>query len=165
MQGKDSQPRVARVLFLCTGNYYRSRFAEILFNSLAQEAGLDWVAGSCGLAVDWSNNNVGAISSYTVAALADRGIAVIDGERFPVQAQAQHLEEADLIVAVKEAEHRPLLAERFPGWEDRIEYWYVHDLGHGSWRLSPRPVDRARPRRGLVAVGTRVGDAERPRSC
>jgi protein-tyrosine phosphatase len=28
------------ILFLCTGNYYRSRFAEILFNSVAGKMGL-----------------------------------------------------------------------------------------------------------------------------
>ncbi|MEJ7592066.1 MAG: low molecular weight phosphatase family protein, partial [Planctomycetaceae bacterium] len=30
------------VLFLCTGNYYRSRYAEILFNAKAEEMGLEW---------------------------------------------------------------------------------------------------------------------------
>ena len=30
------------VLFLCTGNYYRSRFAEIIFNSVAGKMGLPW---------------------------------------------------------------------------------------------------------------------------
>ncbi len=35
-----------RVLFLCTGNYYRSRFAEILFNSVAGKMGLPWMAMS-----------------------------------------------------------------------------------------------------------------------
>ena len=34
------------VLFLCTGNYYRSRFAEILFNSVAGRMGLPWKASS-----------------------------------------------------------------------------------------------------------------------
>jgi len=38
-----------RVLFLCTGNYYRSRLAEILFNHLAKERTLDWHADSSGL--------------------------------------------------------------------------------------------------------------------
>ena len=38
------------------------------------------------------------------------------------------LAEADLVVAVKEAEHRAMMAEQFPLWEDRIEYWHVDDL-------------------------------------
>ncbi len=40
------------VLFLCTGNYYRSRFAEILFNSVAGNMGLPWQASSKGLALE-----------------------------------------------------------------------------------------------------------------
>ena len=40
------------VLFLCTGNYYRSRFAEELFNDSARRAGLDWTATSRGLALE-----------------------------------------------------------------------------------------------------------------
>jgi len=38
------------------------------------------------------------------------------------------LEAADLIIALKDAEHRPLLAERFPGWEHRTENWRVDDV-------------------------------------
>ena len=41
----------ARVLFVCTGNYYRSRFAEAVFNHLAAARGLPWRAVSRGLAV------------------------------------------------------------------------------------------------------------------
>jgi protein-tyrosine-phosphatase len=37
------------VLFLCTGNYYRSRFAEALFNSVAGKMGLPCRASSRGL--------------------------------------------------------------------------------------------------------------------
>jgi protein-tyrosine-phosphatase len=40
------------VLFLGTGNNYRSRFAEALFNSVAGRMGLPWRASSRGLA--WS---------------------------------------------------------------------------------------------------------------
>jgi protein-tyrosine-phosphatase len=43
---------VRAVLFLCTGNYYRSRFAEGLFNHLASQLRLGWRADSCGLALD-----------------------------------------------------------------------------------------------------------------
>ena len=39
-------PPKKRVLFICSGNYYRSRLAEILFNHAAAAAGLAWEAGS-----------------------------------------------------------------------------------------------------------------------
>jgi len=59
-----------KILFLCTGNYYRSRFAEHLFNWLAVKQGLDWQADSRGLALERGVNNVGAISRYAAEALA-----------------------------------------------------------------------------------------------
>ncbi len=37
------------VVFICTGNYYRSRFSEYLFNALAEKSGLFWRATSRGL--------------------------------------------------------------------------------------------------------------------
>ena len=51
------------VLFLCTGNYYRSRFAEVLFNSVAGKMGLAWQASSRGLALERGVNNVGPIDA------------------------------------------------------------------------------------------------------
>jgi protein-tyrosine phosphatase len=38
------------------------------------------------------------------------------------------LQAADLIVALMDSEHRPLIRERFRGWEDRVEYWRVGDV-------------------------------------
>ncbi len=37
------------------------------------------------------------------------------------------LEEAALIVALKHAEHLPLLQERFPAWAEKVEFWQVDD--------------------------------------
>ncbi len=54
------------ILFLCTGNYYRSRFAEILFNRLAKSRGLSWKAESRGLALDLATDNVGPISQFAL---------------------------------------------------------------------------------------------------
>ena len=117
-----------QVLFLCTGNYYRSRFAEVLFNHLATERGLDWRADSRGLAREFGDWNVGPISPYTLAALSARNVPHPNPLRDAQHCFEEDLDRADLIVAVKEAEHRPLLAAHFSGWEDRVEYWHVHDL-------------------------------------
>ena len=114
------------VLFLCTGNYYRSRFAESLFNWLANERGLDWSADSSGL--NLCKENVGPISRHTVNALGRLGVPA-DGEwRSPRSAAESDFAGADLVVAIKEAEHRAMLERSFPNWVSRVEFWHVHDL-------------------------------------
>jgi protein-tyrosine phosphatase len=118
-----------RVLFLCSGNYYRSRFAEELFNHLAAAANLDWRADSCGLKVDdGSGNNIGPLSRWARQGLEERGLTAAGAERMPRQVSEPELAAADIVVAVKEAEHRPLMRKRHPSWEDRVRYWAVHDL-------------------------------------
>lgn len=117
-----------QILFLCTGNYYRSRYAEELFNHLARNAGLDWEATSLALAIERGKDNVGPMARQTVDALVANGISPAGAQRFPAVCTADALAAADMVVAVKEAEHRALLAERFPGWEDRVTYWHVHDI-------------------------------------
>ena len=122
-----SQPK-QKVLFLCTGNYYRSRFAELWFNHLAEAAGLPFEATSRGLAIERGAHLVGPISPATVAELQRLGVALPVSHRDMTACTAGDLESADHVVALKEAEHRPLLVERFPGWQDRVTYWHVHDL-------------------------------------
>lgn len=61
------------VLFLCMGNYYRSRFAEEIFNDLAERGGLPWKAQSRGLAIERGRDNVGATSKFALSALQERG--------------------------------------------------------------------------------------------
>ncbi len=39
-----------KLLFVCTGNTCRSPMAEVIFNSLAEQKGLDWRAESAGVA-------------------------------------------------------------------------------------------------------------------
>ncbi len=71
------------VLFLCTGNYYRSRYAEILFNAKAEEMGLEWNAVSRGLAPD--PRNPGPMSRDTMAALQKQSISVEGHLRLPMK--------------------------------------------------------------------------------
>jgi len=120
--------KVKTVLFLCTGNYYRSRFAEELFNHHAERSGLDWIAQSRGLALARGAHNVGPISTFALNALKALAITARRADRFPQQCTAGDLARVDFIVAVKEAEHRPLMRERFTEWEHLPDYWNVHDV-------------------------------------
>jgi protein-tyrosine phosphatase len=122
----SSPPEI--VLFLCTGNYYRSRFAEVLFNDLAARAGLPWRAESRGLALERGVHNVGPMSRAALARLHDLGFSAAGDLRFPSTATENDFARAALVIALKEAEHRPLLEERYPGWAERVEYWHVHDV-------------------------------------
>jgi protein-tyrosine phosphatase len=117
-----------RLLFLCTGNYYRSRFAELLFNSLAAQTGLNWSAFSRALAIEKGTCNIGPISAHTRAACACRRIAILEPTPFPRGVTGEDFFQADRVIALKEAEHRIYMEERFAEWSPRVEYWHVHDL-------------------------------------
>ena len=113
------------VLFICTGNYYRSRFAEYLFNHLALQQSLEWKAESRGLRP--SHRNVGSISFHAVDGL--KRLQITDFEdRLPVQLSDNDLTTATHIVAVQEAEHLPMMQQLFPDWVTRTEFWGVADI-------------------------------------
>lgn len=112
-----------RVLFLCTGNYYRSRFAAALFDHLA--AGLGFVAASAGF--ELSEANRGSMSPLAVAALAERGVEV-PAPPVPRQVGERDLHDAHVVVVVDESEHRPYLERDFPAWTLRVRFWHVEDL-------------------------------------
>jgi protein-tyrosine phosphatase len=114
------------LLFLCTGNYYRSRYAEELFNHRA--AGRGWTARSRGLAIERGIDNVGSLSPFAREALEARGLLIQGAHRLPRQCTIIDLKVASHIVALDESEHRPLMLERFPYWESRAEYWQVGDI-------------------------------------
>ncbi|MBW3600897.1 MAG: low molecular weight phosphatase family protein [Planctomycetes bacterium] len=129
------------VLFLCTGNYYRSRYAEALFNHRAADAGLPWRAVSRGFRLH--PYNVGPISTFTLRRLEAQGVTLAEVTRFPVVVSEEDLAGASLVVAVKENEHRPLLEARFPAWSGRVEYWTIDDVHDTEPDVALAQVDRA----------------------
>jgi protein-tyrosine phosphatase len=114
------------VLFLCTGNYYRSRYAELLFDHLAQ--GLPHRADSAGLAPSCWERNPGPLSPITIATLAAHGVPVPSAPRSPRDVTEEDFRRAALVIAVNEPEHRAWMSRRFPAWIDHVRYWHVRDV-------------------------------------
>ena len=114
------------VLFLCTGNYYRSRFAEQYFQYLSNRENLAWRSSSRGLRL--SAGNVGPISPHAIKALTNLGIDMDAEQRMPQPVTDADFAAADWVVAVKEAEHRSLIEASFPQWLNHVEFWQIHDI-------------------------------------
>lgn len=115
------------VLFLCTGNYYRSRFAQAVFNDLAAKRKLPWRAFSRGLWLQ-PGINPGKLSIYTQRELEKRKLPLSLAGEEPLPLTREDLERADRVIALKEEEHRPMMRRKFPDCEDTVTYWSVHDL-------------------------------------
>ncbi len=113
------------VLFVCSGNYYRSRFAEALFNHHAEKRDLEWQAFSRGFKPHLAARE---LSPDAKDALDSRGIPIHHTQSAPRKLTEEDFVEASLAVMLKRDEHRPLLEAEFPFWVDRAEYWDIHDI-------------------------------------
>jgi protein-tyrosine phosphatase len=115
-----------KLLFLCSGNYYRSRFAEIFFNWHAEQRGLNWRAESRGLIM--LNDNLGPMSRVATARLGHHGIPADTYQRFPKKVTLEDMEAAQRIIAMKRSEHLYAIENYFSTQLDRVEFWDIHDL-------------------------------------
>ncbi|WP_317933292.1 hypothetical protein [Halioxenophilus sp. WMMB6] len=117
-----------RVLFLCTANYYRSRFAEQYFNHYARQQGLLWQADSKALSRDVAGEgNLGPISSHSLAYLGQLGLPA-DAGRFPVRVEREHFTQFERVIAASRDEHYPMMVRWFPELAEQIDYFTVEDL-------------------------------------
>lgn len=139
-----------RLLFVCTGNYFRSRLAEILFNHCAVQSGLPWRAESRGLAVSGQLSGL-AIEARAYAEAA--GVAVPPG-RNPKPLLVDELAGAGLVVLMNRQEHEPIMEREFrPVYRSLVSRgtlrsWNVFDLP------SPRPVWGGEPLLSQPAVSS-----------
>jgi protein-tyrosine phosphatase len=117
----------ADVLFLCTGNYYRSRFAEEYFNHLAIKQSLSCRAFSLGFRPDLVINP-GTISLHALQALRARGIEPTQASRPPASVRPEDFVRHKCCIALSESEHRPIMERMFPRFAERVRYWQVEDL-------------------------------------
>jgi len=152
-----ADPPVRRVLFVCTGNFFRSAFAERYFNHLAAEnrelpegdprrKGVVWVAESRGLdpAQLSPGQRAARMSRFALARLRQLGIPVPTDPATRLPAHTPRplalpdLERCQRIVAMHDASHRPMLrrflAQRKDQVRDpeallaRVTYWNIDDV-------------------------------------
>ena len=114
------------LLFMCTGNYYRSRFAEAVFNHHAAKRNLNWQAFSRGLATHLAPDD--GLSFDTHTALLQRRIPLHCTAADKASVTEGDLQRASRRIALLESEHRPYIRAQFPAWEDKVEYWDAEDL-------------------------------------
>jgi len=115
-----------KILFVCTGNYYRSKFSEIYFNHCARKYNIFWSAFSRGF--DISNpDNKGWIFDNALNELVKLGIVIPD-ETMPTIISVKDIEKADVVIALDENEHKDFVEKHFPAFSHRFTYWNVPDL-------------------------------------
>lgn len=129
LSSPDVRQAANRLLFLCTGNYYRSRTAEELFNHYAAIQGLDWESDSLGLKTDMaSSSNVGPMAIVAISFLQELSISIAGQTRLPISVSSADFMNYDRVVCLDETEHRPMMEARFPLFADEVEYWSFPDM-------------------------------------
>ena len=128
-----------RFLFICTGNFYRSRFAEAVFNHYAKLDQIPWTAFSRGLAIHLAD---GTLSTFTSEALYARKIDLHHTSPDRVQLRESDLEQSDRRIALDGCEHFPMIQAQFPHWVKKIEYWNVPDMPYRSAARALPEIER-----------------------
>lgn len=113
------------VLFVCSGNFYRSRFAEAVFNHLALNRRLAWRAHSRGFSPHLA---MADLSPLAREALELRHIPLALTRRKPAKLLPLDFRRADLVICLNEAEHRPLLRRDFSEWSEQVTFWHIPDI-------------------------------------
>jgi protein-tyrosine phosphatase len=119
------------VLFLCTGNYYRSRLAEEIFNLYATRDNITAHAVSRGLGKQWPNpNNPGPLSKNAKQFLLSLGMADNAPDRMPLPCTAEDLSRASQIIYLSKQEHTAMFTAMFPHFLiENITFWEIGDVG------------------------------------
>ena len=138
---KTTLPPTKQILFICTGNFYRSRLAEALFNQKARAAHLEWSAISRGLRMVSSQHGISPLAKRE---LLKRGVPPKECRGAPQVLTKEDLGQSDYIILMNEAEHRPLLEAKFPGRDEgKIHYWHIADAGNMTPAKACQTISKA----------------------
>jgi protein-tyrosine-phosphatase len=112
-----------RILFVCTGNSYRSPVASALLKKVRED-----------LAVESAGTHPAGMIASNAKQLLGKENALKNLKGAPEGIDQKNLEEYDLIIAMKQ-NHKNDLLKRYPQMEDRIQVWDIDDpiyLPYGS---------------------------------
>lgn len=127
-----------RLLFLCTGNHYRSRFAEEYWNELVEREAVTWRADSRALGEPPDPREHGTMSADALAELARLGIRSRGALRPPLRVRDEDFARSSHVIALDGDEHRPMVLRLFPVQLELIEYWDIGDV----WKEEPKSAMR-----------------------
>jgi len=82
------------------------------------------------------------MSPHTIAGLEERGIPLPSMLRAPRDVQRADFLGAAVVIAVKDAEHRPLVETRFPDQCGRVEFWQIDDVGDAPPSVALPMIER-----------------------
>jgi len=124
-----SETGLFEVCFVCTGNFYRSRFAEEYFEHRARIMGISAQASSRGLLDPVAiTRNKGPLSPLTRDELDRLGVPAPDVERFPVSLVPEDVARADLVVYMDAAQHAPMVEARQDITAEGARFWDIRDF-------------------------------------
>ena len=122
------------ILFVCTGNIFRSRFAEEVFNHLCKINGVDATAFSAGL-------QVGRYKQRKIYRPAMSELERLKIEPLRSNEDSVHINDIDVsiydqIICMDEEEHKPMVRsnELLSGFT--FQYWNIVDMPKVSSDIS-----------------------------
>jgi protein-tyrosine phosphatase len=125
----------SRILCLRTGNDYRSRYAEQLFNHRAKSEGLDWRATSKGSAC--SAENIGPMDAPLLSARSRVGPD--QSEPHSTNADSALLPLARLLLRGELLKRE--IEQRFPEAAGRVTYLHVDDIEFAHESIALAMID------------------------
>ena len=114
-----------KVLFVCTWNIYRSRFAEEVFNFFAKKSNSKHQAFSAGFRV--GNYNFRTIYYPALDNLKKLNIVPLRPNDFSKHIDDVDLYEYDKIICMDEGEHKPMVLGNPSLQKDLFQYWDIID--------------------------------------
>ena len=115
-----------KILFVCTANIYRSRFAEEVFNSLAINRGASLIAFSAGLKV--GEYTTRKIYYPALDNLEKFNILPKRADELSVHINNIDLDQYDRLICIDKNEHKPMVQSDPNLSTFKFEYWDITDM-------------------------------------